>query len=245
MINKFKSLVLYQIKSIGRDSVLVLLVVFPFLLSIIGKYIVPAIQSATLTDNFNLADHYHVVLVFFVVMTPFLYGDIAGLMLIDEREDNTLPAISVTPVKMQTYIFAKSLLFIITSIFTGVFITWFMNLYYIPITHSILINIVASLGVPFNMLVINLFASNKVEGFAVMKFTNIMLLLPIISFYISEPLRFIFGIIPAFWPSMALAYYHSELASSLLFMAYIILGTLYTTLATYIVYKIFKKKVLS
>ncbi len=245
MINKFKTLLKYQMKSVGRDSILILLVVYPFLLSIMGKYIVPLIQKATLTDNFDLSTHYHVILVLFVIMTPFLYGDIAGLMLIDEREDNTLSAISVTPVKMPTYIFAKSSIFIFASIFTGVFITWFMDLYYIPITHSTIINIVASLGVPFNMLLINLFASNKVEGFTVMKITNIMLIVPMIGFYLPEPLRFIFGIVPAYWPSAALAYYHTSFTSNIIFFGHIYIGLIYITAITFIVYKLFKRKVLT
>ncbi len=245
MTNKFKTLLKYQIKSVGRDSVLILLVVYPFLLSIIGKYVIPLIQKATLTNNFDLSNYYHVLLVLFVIMTPFLYGDIAGLMLIDEREDNTLSAISVTPVKIPTYIFAKSSIFIIASICTGIFITSFMDLYYVPIFSSIIINILASFGVPFNMLLINLFASNKVEGFTVMKITNIMLILPIIGFYLSEPLRFVFGIIPAYWPSVALAYYHHSFNSNLSFFTHIFIGLIYITLATFLLYKIFKNKILT
>ena len=107
-MGKTKALLTSQFKRIGRDSLLILLMVYPFLLTIVGRFLVPIIQEATLSNSFNLADHYHALMVFFVIMNPVLYGDIIGLMLIDEREDNTLSAIRVLPIKMSHYILSKS-----------------------------------------------------------------------------------------------------------------------------------------
>ncbi|WHH57810.1 hypothetical protein [Petroclostridium sp. X23] len=236
-MGKTKALLISQFKRIGRDSVLIILMVYPFMLTLIGRYLVPVIQKATLSSTFNLAEHYHALMIFFVVMNPVLYGDIIGLMLLDEREDNTLSAIRVLPIKMSHYILAKSALFVFLSTISGMFITWLINLYDVPITASFLINFIASLGIPFGMLLINSLASNKVEGFAAMKGTAFMLILPVIALYIPYPYNNICGVVPAFWPAMAIAAYFDKFAAAMSVWAYLTVGIVYISIISIILYK--------
>ncbi len=243
-MNKTSALLFSQIKRVGRDKIFIVLTVYPLVLAIIGKYIIPVIQQGTLTSTFNLVDHYHTLLVLFVVMNPFLYGDILGLMLIDEREDNTLYAIRVLPIKMQHYIIAKCFMFFIASIISGMVITWLVDLYYIPFGASFLINFTASLGVFFTMILINLFASNKVEGFAVLKISNVLLLISIIGLYVKEPINYIFGIIPAFWPSMAIASFYQNFHNDVPFYLYCFIGIIYTIAVTIFLYEKLYKKII-
>ncbi len=243
-MGKTKALLISQFKRISRDNVLILLMVYPFILTILGRYLVPIIQEATLTDNFNLADHYHALMIFFVIMNPVLYGDIMGLMLIDEREDNTLSAIRVLPIKMSQYIFARSAIFIIISTLSGMLITWMINLYYVPIGASFLINLVASLGVPFGMLLVNYLASNKVEGFAAMKGTGFIIIIPVIALYIPQPFNYICGLVPAFWPSMAIASYFQKFTPAIDVWIYLSVGTLYISIIFIILYKKMMEKIL-
>jgi fluoroquinolone transport system permease protein len=244
-MGKAKVLLMSQFKRIGRDSVLIMLMVYPFVLAIIGRYLVPIIKDATLSSTFNLQDHYHVLMIFFVIMNPVLFGDIIGLMLIDEREDNTLSAIRVLPIKMSNYIISKSTLFIILSIISGMLITWLINLYYVPIAVSFFINFVASLGVIFGMLLVNYFASNKVEGFAAMKGTGFILIIPVISIYIPHPFNYICGIVPAFWPAMALCSYYDKFAPTMSVWMYLSIGAAYILIISTILYKKIMRKILS
>ncbi|KJS21612.1 MAG: hypothetical protein VR72_09750 [Clostridiaceae bacterium BRH_c20a] len=244
-MGKTKALLTSQFKRIGRDSLLILLMVYPFLLTIVGRFLVPIIQEATLSNSFNLADHYHALMVFFVIMNPVLYGDIIGLMLIDEREDNTLSAIRVLPIKMSHYILSKSAWFLIISTISGMLITWLINLYYVPIIASFLINLVASLGVLFGMLLINYLASNKVEGFAAIKGTGFILLIPVIALYIPQPFNYICGVTPAFWPSMALAAYFDKFTPTMDAWAYLGIGVVYISIVSLILYKKIMQEILS
>jgi len=243
-MGKTKALLTSQFKRIGRDSILILLMVYPFILTILGRYLVPIIQEATLSINFDLANHYHALMIFFVVMNPVLFGDIIGLMLIDEREDNTLSAIRVLPIKMSHYILSKSALFILLSTISGMLITWLINLYHVPLLASFLINLVASLGVLFGMLLVNYLASNKVEGFAAMKGTGFILIIPVIALYIPHPFNFLCGFAPAFWPSMAIAAYSNNFNPSMSTGAYLGIGTVYILVVSILLYKKIMEKIL-
>ncbi len=242
-MGKAKVLLASQFKRIGRDSILVIMLIYPFILTIIGRYLVPVFQQAILTESFDLADHYHVLMIFFVIMNPVLFGDIIGLMLIDEREDNTLSAIRVLPVKMSYYIVSKGVLFIAMSTISGMLVTWLIDLYYIPFTASLFINFVASLGVIFGMLLVNSLASNKVEGFAAMKGTGFMLVIPVVGLYIPEPFNYICGLAPAFWPAMAISSYYDRFNPAMSVWAYLGIGTVYVLLVSAILYKKVVKRI--
>lgn len=244
-MGKTKALLISQFKRIGRDSVLLLLMVYPFILTILGRYLVPIIQKATLSNTFDLANHYHALMIFFVIMNPALYGNVIGLMLLDEREDNTLTAIRVLPIKMSQYILSKSTLFIIISTISGMLITWLINLYYVPVTASFLINFVASLGVTFGMLLVNSLASNKVEGFAAMKGTGFILIIPVIALYIPYPFNYICGIAPGFWPAMAIATYFDKFYSTMSVWTYLGVGFVYIVIISIVLYKKVMTKLLS
>lgn len=243
-MNNIFTLMTSQSKQVGRDKILIILAIYPLILATIGKYLVPVIQQSTLTSTFNLVNHYHTILVLFVVMNPFLYGDILGLMLLDERDDNTLTAIRTLPIKFSYYILSKTVMFFVASVVSGMLIIWLMDLYYITLLQSFLINFVSSMGVLFTMILINLFATNKVEGFAVMKITNIILLLPLVALYFKEPISYIFGIVPVFWPSIALSSLFNEYNAIMPYYIYLFIGFVYTIVITIVLYNNFKNKIL-
>lgn len=239
----FSSLIKNQFKRIGRDKMILMLMVYPIILGFIGRYLVPIIQEATLSNTFNLYDHYHTLMIFFVIVNPVLFGDVLGLMLLDEREDNTLLAVSVSPVPIHKYLLSSALIFIIASTISGVIITWALGFYHVPLSMSIIINFLASLGVGYPMLLINNIATNKVEGFAVVKATSGILLLPcVIGVYFTGFAHFIFGLLPAFWPAVALANYSNGYTPPLNVWTYILIGTIYVVLCTYALYKVTLKK---
>lgn len=244
-MGKTKALLSSQFKRIGRDSVLIMLIVYPFILTILGRYLIPIIQEATRSNTFNLENHYHALMIFFVIMNPVLFGDIIGLMLIDEREDNTLSAVRVLPIKMSHYLLSKCALFIVLSTISGMLITWLVDLYYVPALASFLINFVASLGVVFGMLLVNYFASNKVEGFAAMKGSGFILIIPIIALYIPQPFNYICGIAPTFWPAMAISIYYEQYTPIMSLWAYLGIGVVYILIVSIILYTKIMKKILS
>lgn len=52
---------------------------------------------------------------------------------------------------------------------------------------------------PLFALYLAAFAQNKVQGFALMKLSGIMLMLPVVAFFVQSPWELAFGVIPTYW----------------------------------------------
>jgi len=230
-----------ETKRIGRDNLMLILSVYPMILGLVGKFLVPFLRESLL-DRFDLMLHYPAIFTFFILANPFIYGALAAFSLLDEREENVLNAIRITPVKLSTYLLSKVFFIILVSIITGMLITAYIGLVEIPLLVSFAINTLMAFLAPFNMMLINTFAKNRVEGFALVKGTGFMILLPIVAFYVSNPFNLILGIIPGYWPAMAINQFIHPDFSVMPYWGYILIGGLYLSVATWLLYHKFKEK---
>lgn len=241
-MGKYRSLIWNQTKRVGRDNLLLILSVYPLMLAVVGKYLVPFLRGAFL-ENLDLSEHYPAILVFFILANPYIYGSLAAFTLLDEREENVLQAIRVTPLKLSNYLGAKVLFFVVVSIATGVLITWYINLVTIGLGESVLINSLMALSAPLSMLMINSFARNRVEGFALVKGTGFMILLPALAFYVPERYSLLAGVIPGYWPAMAINKLSNPSFGLMPYWGYLLVGLLYILLLIVILYQRFSRKI--
>ncbi|MCG8512557.1 MAG: ABC transporter permease [Halanaerobiales bacterium] len=243
-MGKYRSLIWTQTKRIGKDNLLLILSVYPLILAVVGKYLIPFLREAFL-ENLDLSEHYPAILVFFILANPYIYGSLAAFTLLDEREENVLQAIRVTPLKLSNYLGAKVLFFVIVSIATGVLITWYINLVTIGLGESVMINSLMALSAPLSMLMINSFAKNRVEGFALVKGTGFMILLPALAFYVPERYSLLAGVIPGYWPAMAINKLSNPSFGLMPYWGYLLVGLLYILLLIMILYHRFSRKISS
>lgn len=241
-MGKYRNLIWNQTKRVGRDNLLLILSVYPLILAVVGKYLIPFLREAFL-ENLDLSEHYPAILVFFILANPYIYGSLAAFTLLDEREENVLQAIRVTPLKLSNYLGAKVLFFVIVSIATGVLITWYINLVTIGLGESVLINSLMALSAPLSMLMINSFAKNRVEGFALVKGTGFMILLPALAFYVPERYSLLAGVIPGYWPAMAINKLSNPSFGLMPYWGYLLVGLLYILLLIVILYQRFSRKI--
>lgn len=220
---------------------MLILSVYPIILGLVGKFLVPFLRES-LIHRFDIMPYYSGIFIFFILANPYIYGALAAFSLLDEREENILNAIRVTPVKLETYLMSKVFFIILISIVSGMLITSFMRLVEISLWESFIINTLMSFLAPFNMMLINTFAKNRVEGFALVKGTGFMILLPIVAIYIPSPLNLIFGVIPGYWPAMAINSLTSSESSLVPYWVYASFGFIYLLLTTRILYDRFSKK---
>lgn len=213
------------------------LVVYPFILAVIGRMIIPRVGEALIPYGIAIEAHYPALMIFFVVMNPIIFGAIMGLMLLDERETRVLSVVQVLPIRFAEYLLVKAALFTVLSVISGMIITASIGLYEVPIGESLLINCVSALGVLFGMLLINMFATNKVEGFATLKASGFLLLIPVVALYVPEPYLYLCGLAPAFWPAMALASYSPYCPIEVNRVLYLLIGTAYLLGLSYFMYK--------
>lgn len=244
-MTKFKLVLRNELKQIGADNLMMIMAFYPFLLAVIGKYAVPFFRELFLTESFDLGDHYSLIVVFIILATPYIYGALSAFMLLDEREQGSLQAIQVSPITIEYYLGVKVILITGISVITGVILTLFIGLLEITLIEAIIINLLIGLSMPFNLMLINYLARNKVEGFAVVKGTGLLIMLPMLVFYVPKQYNLLLGIIPGYWPAMAIAALAKHSSASMPYWGYGIVGCIYILILCALLLKGFKRKIMS
>ena len=236
ILNYFK----FELKKWFRDSFTSFVLVYPLLMGLTGRYLVPLIEKQMGSD---LSAIYPIILVGLSMISAKIAGAVVGFSILDDRDDNILYTVQVAPLSMEVFIGLKLLLVYILSVIGTVFVLWFSNLGQLPWSTMISISLLAAIQAPLLALLINYVASNKVEGFAAIKGLNVLVVFPIVALFFHDIKEFLFAIEPSFWPAKALFGALTGTPQQLSFSGYYTIGLVYALLATYLAYRGFAKKV--
>ncbi len=231
-----------DLKSIKRDSLLIYMLIIPPLMVLLVRLILPWLTNR-LADNFafDLVPYYPMLLsFFFVLQLPLLFGLLVGLLILDERDDDTLTALRVTPISMTGYALYRGGAAVLLStmyVIIALPLTGLIPLALLPAV--IPVAVLSGILAPLVGLVIATFASNKVEGLALMKALGFFLLGPLAAYFIDSNWQLLVGILPTYWPAKAF-WVASEGGN---FWPYILVGAIYSLLLVALLLRRFKEKV--
>lgn len=157
-----------------------------------------------LTENHSewpLDDYRVLVSICVSLMVSLNMGIVLGFQLLEEKEQGVFKAISVTVLNQNYYLFYRFLLFILLSIVLGYISYTILDLVDVNTWHLLCVLVFASLQVPIQALVISSFTKNTIEGFAMMKATGFMLLVPLLvtHFYPDAFWSWLAAILPYYW----------------------------------------------
>jgi fluoroquinolone transport system permease protein len=191
-----------DIRNIRRDSLISWMVFLPIMLALILRWSVPPLNVRLLEQyNFDLVEYYPVLLAyFFIGMSPMVYGVVTGFLLLDEKDDRTLTALQVTPLPLNSYIIYRVAVPIILTFVLMFAIFPLANLTPFNVRTILISAIAAAPMAPMLALLLASFAQNKVQGFALMKLTGIVLFAPILAYFAPQGWELAFGIFPTYWP---------------------------------------------
>jgi fluoroquinolone transport system permease protein len=213
-------------RSIRRDNLLSWMILMPIIITLLLRLALPPIQARILAlTGFDLAAYYPVILAIYIVMlTPMLFGMLAGFLLLDEMDNNTLQALQVTPMPMSTYLGYRILVPMALSFVLTFLIYPLINLAPMRPAHLMLMALEAAPAGPLLALFIANFASNKVQGFALLKGLGGVLMLPVVAFFLAEKWQIFFGLLPTYWP---IKVYWQLLAGDAVVWPYLVIGLVY------------------
>jgi fluoroquinolone transport system permease protein len=195
-----------DLKSVRRDSLLVYMLAIPPLMVLLARLILPWATDYLLERfSFDLGPYYPMLLsFFFVLQIPALFGVLVGLLVLDERDDDTLTALRVTPISMTGYALYRGGAAVLLS-FLYVLVTLplsgLMSPSLLPAVAPAAI--LSGLMAPVFALMLATFAANKVEGLALMKALSIFMLGPLAAYFVDSNWQLLFGILPSYWPAKA------------------------------------------
>jgi len=192
-------------RSICRDMLLVITVFVPLFVAVFIRIVVPvATKELAAHASFDLSDHFIFIAGIAILMTPMMLGAMAGLQILDDRDQGILTYISVTPLTREGYVVWK----LLTPVIIGCIITpialLIMNI--IPLKFEIIIpvTLLSAMGAPLYAIMLPAFAGNKVEGLAVAKASGVIMAAPFAGYLLPRTWSFIAGVLPPFWPTMAI-----------------------------------------
>jgi fluoroquinolone transport system permease protein len=201
-----------DVKLISRDHFLVMMFFFVVLIAIVLRFGLPWLnghlaKSGVLPNDSvakSLSDYFPMLLAFFVIFQgPLIAGAIFGFSLLDEKEDNTIKAMLVTPVPFGRYVMYRISVPTVISFLIVVFMMLFINQSLVPLWQLILIAAGASFTGPIAALFYAVTAENKVQGFAVAKFIGLAGWVILLGWFVTGPWQWLFGLFPPFLISKA------------------------------------------
>jgi fluoroquinolone transport system permease protein len=204
-ITVLRSLGPIDLLNLRRDSALSWMIFIPILSALLLRWGVPPLAERLIEGHgFDLAPYYPVLLAyFFVVICPITFGVLIGFLLLDEKDDNTLTALQVTPLSLINYIAYRVAIPVVLTIVLMFVVFPLANLNQFDPKAIAITAIAAAPMSPFFALFLASQAQNKVQGFALMKLSGIVLIAPILAYFVNSNWEFAFGIVPTYWPMKA------------------------------------------
>ncbi len=194
----YMTFLLGEARKMMRDPMLRFMIGYPIVFGIIGRYVIPWAAEIGALDLRTQGDF---PLVFLLLMTPHVFGAVIGFSILDDRDDGVLISIGVTPLGVHRFLSFRLILLFTMSVVSCLYVLWFSNLGILGAGDILGLSLLASLAAPMSGLLINAVATNKIEGFAVMKGTGIILIFPIAGMFFADAKELLFGFAPGFWPA--------------------------------------------
>lgn len=195
-----------DLRNVLRDSTLLTFVLAPLFGVAVLRLLVPV--AATYLERrygFDLTGYYPLLLSLFLLGLPLGFGGLVGFMVLDERDDDTLTALRVTPASLTGYAGYR--------ISTAIVLSLVYTLGCIPLTglappeqlpNLIPAALLAALFSPVVALLLISLANNKVEGLALSKAFGIFILGPLAAYFIGTNWQLLLGVLPTYWSAKAL-----------------------------------------
>ncbi|MFW5791006.1 MAG: ABC transporter permease [Bacillota bacterium] len=189
-------------KNISRDFMLLFILISPAVIAVAFNFIIPFADNLLTAElGFQLSDHNIFIMAFIIMLVPMMYGMMIGFIILEERDENILSYLFVTPLSKIEYILYRTGFAMVMSTGFNIFILYYLDLVEVRLLWSLPVLILSALNAILLVLIILVFAENKVEGFAVTKGAGVLFLAPLIGYLIESNFRYLAGLLPPYWIS--------------------------------------------
>lgn len=214
----------YDFKLLRGDPMLILSIAVPFILWSLMKFVFPLLEELVI-DKFayDIGQWYSHAGYFFMLLIPMMTGMVYGFIMVDERDEGIITAISVTPAGKPGYLKNRLGLPMLLSF---IFLLLFCYLLQLQGPKSLLEIILLSALIAsqslFILLVLGAFADNKIMGLAISKGFGILLLGPLLDFVLPGQLKWLGAFSPMFWTGRAFMAEEAQLGWIYILAAFVI-----------------------
>ncbi|MDX2008190.1 MAG: hypothetical protein SFU83_23345 [Meiothermus sp.] len=188
-----------DLRNIARDPLLLYIPLIPLLMAAALRLGLPAGSEALERLGFDLRPYYPLVAALFLYIVPALVSLMVGFLLLDEKDERTVLALLVSPLLLSHFLIYRAAL--PTVLGTAVTLLTFplTGLARVGWPELLLVCLLAALTGPVNALFLAAFVANKVAGLNVLKFVNLIMVLPVVAFLLPMPAQLWAGLVPHYW----------------------------------------------
>lgn len=236
----FKTILKAEIKNMTRDSMYIFFMVYPVILGVVGYFLIPYLNE-TLSETSLVAE---IVSMILILMTGFIFGALTAFTLLDDKDDDVLLSLKVTPISVKVYVLVKLMISFIFGFIATLVITLATN--FLPGSSFwiiLLISFLGALQAPGVALIVNSFSSNKVEGFVIMKMSALILVFPVLAFFVQSWQEVFLVFAPGFWSARMI---QIELLPTIdvnfTLMVYFVFGVIYNIIFVTLFMKLYSRK---
>lgn len=215
------------------------MLVYPIIFGLLGRYFLPWVTDKY---GFNFVPFNDLILVILVLFVPIAYGALIGFSILEDRDDNVLTNIKVTPLSIHQFLSFRLIAVYLLCVLATIFVMWFSKVGDISMKDIVLISLLASLEAPISGLLINSFAKNKIEGFAVMKIGGSIVVFPIVALFFNGARELFFSFAPGFWSAKVISNIIRGGGLYLSYNQYYFIGLVYMIILNILAYRLFMKK---
>jgi fluoroquinolone transport system permease protein len=177
-----------------------LLVLVP-LFALAVRFAVPGLTAWLAAElGFDLVPYYALITSFVGMMAAGLAGTVIGFLLLDQRDDETLPALLVTPMSLGDYLAYRLAAPVLVAMPLAVLAYAIAALIPVSAAQVVACALTAAPLAVLYALFIGSMAANKVQGLALVKGVGILQVPALIAWFVPWPWHELAGIVPHYWP---------------------------------------------
>lgn len=198
-MKKILLLSFHDFQLIYHDKVLMVILFIPVIMVSMLWWGVPPIMESLSID----AQYYPLVVSVFCVVAAISPAYLVSFIMLDEKDENVLTVIRTMPLSPVFFLSYRILFTLIFGFFTSILILTFST-FSLTLINLLLISLLVSLFAPITALTIITFSRNKIEGLTFLKGINLLIILPVLSFFTGTIGKITLAFIPTFWIYQAL-----------------------------------------
>ncbi|WP_040729689.1 hypothetical protein [Paenibacillus dendritiformis] len=190
----------YDLLHMGRDPMMLFIVTAPALLIAAMAYGVP--WTAALLERragIHLMEHAGILSGIGLLLIPLVIGVMAGLLMLDERDERVLHYYAATPLRKSGYLLRRM---VVPLALAGLYLALAaVSIGWMPLSPAAVLGAMPMLmlEVPLMALFLTGCASNKVEGLALSKLGGIAVFLPVLAYVLPASWWPAFAWLPTYW----------------------------------------------
>ena len=197
----YRSLGAIDTRNVARDPMLRWVVILTPAFGVFLRFALPPMATALHARfGFDLVTYYPLVMSLLPLVVVGMVGTVVGFLLLDQRDDQTMTALLVTPLSLGDYLRYRLTGLTLLAVAFSCMTVPLAGLTETTVWQVVVTSIVAAPLAPVYALFLGSFAGNKVQGFALAKIMGIVLVPCIVAYSVTAPWQSPFGLVPHYWP---------------------------------------------